>query len=180
MRRNRQAPHTLILLTFTAIIVIFIYFGTSKLIATDNELTQLKIELRETQNQIEKINKKLSSRYIITDEERRYIEEVVTSETRGEDLKGSALVAQCIRNACEIDDLRPIEAIKKFKYAEPAGFTTPSVEKAVSLVFDDGTEFTEEPILYFYAPDIVYSSWHETQDLVLEYGCHRFFARNST
>ena len=41
-----------------------------------------------------------------------------------------------------------------------------------------GTEFeevTDREILYFYAPELCESEWHETQSYVMTVGGHRFF-----
>ena len=50
-----------------------------------------------------------------------------------------------------------------------------SVHDAVSAVFDNGDFVTDEPILYFYNPSIVYSSWHEAQKYWKTLYNHKFF-----
>ena len=62
------------------------------------------------------------------------------------------LVAQCILNACEIDGIRPAEAVKKYVYAKARPEPSDSVKDAVEAVFDKGETVTDEPIIYFYAP----------------------------
>lgn len=113
--------------------------------------------------------------YELTKEERGLIEEVVAAEARGEPYEGQMAVAQCILNACIRDGIRPPEAIKRYGYAAPCTGLTPSVMRAVRAVFDDGETVTDEPILYFYAPALCYSSFHESQIFVMEIGGHRFF-----
>ena len=49
------------------------------------------------------------------------------------------------------------------------------VVEAVSRVFDDGELISDKPILYFYAPDITSSSWHESLNHAVTIGGHRFF-----
>lgn len=115
-------------------------------------------------------------RYPLTDEERNLIEHIVMSESGNtEPYEGQMLIAQCILNACEINDIRPAEAVQMYKYIagelEPNG----SVKAAVSAVFDDGEEVTDEPILFYYNPDLTDYRWHETQEFVVEVGRHRFF-----
>ena len=92
-------------------------------------------------------------------------------------------VAQCILNAMVKDNLSAREVQNRYQYS---GWDDQlmvvnldawiEVCEAVSRVFDDGERVTDEFILWFYAPGIVRSSWHETQKFVIEIGGHRFFA----
>ena len=115
-------------------------------------------------------------RYSLTEAERNLIERVVMAESGGESYKGQMLVAQCILNACEIDGIRPAKVIKKYVYAKARPEPSDSVKRAVSAVFDKGETVTDEPIVYFYAPKIVKSEFHESQRFVLAEGNHKFFA----
>lgn len=114
-------------------------------------------------------------RYSLTDAERDLVERVVMAEAQGESLDGQMLVAQCVLNACEIDGIRPGEAIKKYVYAKARPEPSDSVKDAVSAVFDKGETVTDEPIVYFYAPGRVRSKFHESQRFIVEVGGHRFF-----
>lgn len=115
-------------------------------------------------------------RYPLTRGERDLVERVVMAEAGGESYKGQMLVAQCILNACEIDGIRPAEVIRKYVYAKARPEPSDSVKQAVSAVFDKGEQVTDEPIVYFYAPGIVKSEFHESQRFVLAEGNHKFFA----
>ena len=114
--------------------------------------------------------------FYLSDNERRIAECIVMGEARGESYEGQVLVAQCILNACLKDELQPSEVQKKYKYSGWHDNPSESVKDAVSAVFDDGYKVTDEPVLYFYAPKLTTSKWHETQRFVIEVGCHRFFA----
>lgn len=118
-------------------------------------------------------------RYSLTDAERDLIERVVMAESGGESYKGQMLVAQCILNACEIDGIRPAKVIKKYAYAKARPEPSDSVKRAVSVVFDKGDTVTDEKVIYFYAPGIVKSEFHESQIFCVEEGGHRFFAERS-
>lgn len=48
--------------------------------------------------------------------------------------------------------------------------------EAVAAVFDAGETVTDAKILFFYAPALVSSEWHESQTYVCTIGGHRFFA----
>ena len=114
-------------------------------------------------------------RYNLTDAERDLVERVVMAESGGESYDGQMLVCQCILNACEIDGIRPAKVIKKYVYAKGRPKPTDSVRRAVSAVFDGGETVTDEAIVYFYAPGMVRSEFHERQRFAVEEGGHRFF-----
>jgi TolA-binding protein len=114
-------------------------------------------------------------RYPLTRGERDLVERVVMAESGGESYKGQMLVAQCILNACEIDGIRPVKAIKKYVYAKARPEPSDSVKRAVSAVFDKGDTVTDEAIVYFYAPALVKSEFHEAQRFALTEGNHKFF-----
>ena len=128
--------------------------------------------------------------YELTNEERWFVESIVAGESGIEPYWGKVAVASCILNACLIEDKRPEEIQTMYGYAgwKPIeefesecmaayGNTdlADEVRDAVSQVFDDG-EILNNEILWFYNPDIVYSSWHERQKFVIEIGSHLFFA----
>lgn len=118
-------------------------------------------------------------RYPLTDAERDVVERVVMAEAGGESFEGQMLVAQCILNACEKTGMQPSEAVVTFKYAPARPDPTDSVREAVAAVFDAGEFITDEPVMFFYNPAKVTSTWHESQTFVIEVGGHRFFAERS-
>lgn len=113
--------------------------------------------------------------YPLTAAERDLIARVVMAEAGAEELLGQIAVAQCIRNACEIKDLRPAAAIAQGGYTSRRKDPSQQVLDAVAAVFDEGVEAVDAPILYFYAPSVCYSAWHESQTFAAEIGGHRFF-----
>lgn len=117
--------------------------------------------------------------YPLTDEERALVESVVMAEAGGEDYDGQRLVAQCILNACILEDKRPDEIVIDYQYTKKRPEPSESVVQAVAAVFDNYDVVTEEQILVFYAPRWCTSEWHESQQFVLEHGGHRFFALNT-
>lgn len=114
-------------------------------------------------------------RYALTDAERWEIASVITAEAVGEPYAGKVAVAQCILQACEDDDLRPAEALKKYKYAGSRPEPCEEALEAVQDVFDFGHVATVEPIKFFYAPERTQSAFHESQDYVMTVNGHRFF-----
>lgn len=115
-------------------------------------------------------------RYYLTDSERDIVERVVMGEAGGESFEGQMAVAQCILNGAEKTDKAPSEVVVIYKYTKARPDPTRSVREAVAAVFDRGESATAEPILYFYNPARVTSTWHESQIFVVEIGGHRFFA----
>ena len=114
-------------------------------------------------------------RYELSDAERTVVEQVVMAEAGGEPYDGQVAVAQCILAACEKDGIVPSEAVEEYGYTSNRCEPSESVVEAVSSVFDRGDTVVDEPIIYFYAPDRVESSWHESQVYVITIGNHRFF-----
>ena len=138
----------------------------------------LQTRVNELKDQNEALQEKANAAtYPLTAAERELICGVVMAEAGGQGVEGQMLVAQCIRNACEIDGIDPSTAIERYQYAAPKSEVTDEVKRAVSAVFDEGLGYTDEAIMYFYAPDVVYSAWHETQDYVLTHDGHKFFCR---
>jgi len=117
--------------------------------------------------------------YTMTPKERDLVERVVMAEAGGESYKGQKAVAQCILNAAELHDLRPVGVVEELKYTKARPEPTESVKRAVAAVFDDGATVFDRDVIYFYAPALVESSWHESQVYVTTIGCHRFFKEAS-
>lgn len=121
----------------------------------------------------------IAPRYELTDEERWVVASVVTAEAGAEPYAGKMAVAQCILNACERDGIRPTEAVISYKYAKARPEPTAEALRAVEAVFDFGQVATTAPIMYFYAPALVYSEWHESQEYVMTINGHKFFAEKA-
>lgn len=136
---------------------------------------KVEIAKKEVTEPVKEIKEVKKVHYELTEQERIVVERIVAGEARGESLEGQMLVAQCILNASLKDNIIPSEVRKKYKYSGWSTDVYDSVKEAVKRVFDDGETVVDEPILYFYAPSLCISKWHETLDFVVEVGCHRFF-----
>lgn len=113
--------------------------------------------------------------YELTPEELDLVQRVVMAESGGEPYEGQMAVAQCIINACLKDGIRPAEAIKRYQYTKNRPEPSYSVKNAVEAVFTNGEKAVDGEILYFYAPALCTSQWHETQIYICTIGNHRFF-----
>jgi hypothetical protein len=119
---------------------------------------------------------KADTYFPMTDSERSLVEWVCMAEASGSEYDGIRLVAQCILDACVADNLRPDVAIIEYQYSSDRTWApTDTVKEAVAAVFDRGDFVTDEPILWFYAPALCTSNWHESKCFVLEAYGHRFF-----
>lgn len=116
-----------------------------------------------------------AARYALTTSERAEIERTVMAEAGTEPFDGICAVALCILNAAERENVRPPEAIAAYGYTSIRKEPSDDVRRAVAAVFDDGYRPTDAPILYFYAPELCESEWHEAQTLGFECNGHRFF-----
>lgn len=94
---------------------------------------------------------------------------IVSGEAQGEPIEGKMAVAQCILNAMVKNEMRPLEIKNEYQYS---GWNTElentnpdawrEVTYAVSRVFDNHEFVSDNPILYFYAPERCVSNWHES------------------
>lgn len=118
-------------------------------------------------------------RFYLSASERDTVERVVMAEAGGESFEGQMLVAQCILNAAEKEGVQPSEAVVIYSHTSNRPDPTQSVKDAVAAVFDRGEVAIDAPVMYFYNPALVTSTWHESQIFVAEVGGHRFFAERS-
>lgn len=118
----------------------------------------------------------------LTEDDRWFIESVVAGECANEPYEGKLAVAQCYFDAMLKDGLTAREVKEVYQYA---GWN-PDLDKqdremyievmdAVHDIFDIGQFVTEKPILFFYAPSLCDSPWHESQNYVMTIGGHKFF-----
>lgn len=136
----------------------------------------VEIEAIEEFEVIEEVEEVKEPVFNLSEYERWVVECIVMGEAKGESYNGKALVAQCILNSCLFDGIQPSEVRTKYKYAGWDEEPSDEVKEVVSAVFDDGYQVTDEPILFFYAPNVCNSTWHETQRHIITEGGHKFFA----
>lgn len=128
--------------------------------------------------------------FYLSENEKYIVESIVCGEAGNQPYNGKVAVANCILNACIKENMRPQEIQSLYQYAgwKPIeefesecmaayGNTVlaDEVREAVSQVFDKGDILNDE-MLWFYAPNVSYSSWHESQKYIMTVGAHKFFA----
>ena len=139
----------------------------------------------ENENQILELTMVEYSRppfFNLTETDRKTIQYIVAGEAKGEPIEGKMAVAQCILHGMVKSDWSAECVRIEYQYsgwddelenANPEAWA--EVVEAVSRVFDDGEMISDKPILYFYAPNVVSSSWHESLNHAVTIGGHRFF-----
>lgn len=116
-----------------------------------------------------------TARYRLAADERELLCQVVMAESGTEPFDGKMAVSQCILNACEKTGKRPAEIVEEYGYTDRRVEPNAETREAVAAVFDAGDVATDAEILYFYAPELCQSIWHESQTYVCTIGGHRFF-----
>ncbi len=115
----------------------------------------------------------------LTDYDREILEHLVMGEAGGEGFIGACLVAQAIRDTLVKDGYSSVEHLRNSMGYYGSLYNTPNqdVLDAVAFIFDEGGAAVQHNIVYFYAPAICTSGFHESQEFVVEYNSHRFFDR---
>ena len=118
----------------------------------------------------------------LTEYETWFVECVVGGEAAGEPYEGKLAVAQCYFDAMLKDGLSATEVKSAYGYSgwnenlanqDPKAYD--EVKNAIMDVFYGGKFVTEKPILFFYAPSLCDSPWHESQNYAMTIGGHKFF-----
>ena len=145
-----------------------------------NQTVEIEPQIVEQESEIE--FERYKSPINLTEDDRWFIESVMAGECAYESYKGKLAVAQCYFDAMIKDGLTAREVKDVYQYA---GWN-PDLDKqdrkmyievmdAVHDIFDMGQFVTEKPILFFYAPSLCDSPWHESQNYAMTIGGHKFF-----
>ena len=115
----------------------------------------------------------------LTDEDRQLLENLCYGEFGTGGFIGAALIAQAVKDAMCFDGYTTIpEVIRECRYdGSTTRGTSEECRQAVRYVFDDDGSAVQHRILYMYAPYLVNSSFHESQNFILSYQQIRFFDR---
>lgn len=113
----------------------------------------------------------------LSDYDRDLLERLVTGEAASLGYEGCALVAQAVRDTMNMTGITSVEQIiNEYKYTGSTDLkATNTAKKAVSDIFDKNGYAVNHRIIYFYAQDLVQSTWHETQNFVVSCANMRFF-----
>ena len=150
----------------------------SKLEPVEPQYIYVEPQIVEQESEIEHYKSPIN----LTEDDRWFIESVIAGECAYEPYEGKLAVAQCYFDAMIKDGLSAREVKDVYQYA---GWN-PNLDKqdrkmyievmdAVHDIFDMGQFVTEKPILFFYAPSLCDSPWHESQNYAMTIGGHKFF-----
>ena len=115
----------------------------------------------------------------LTDYDRDILEHLVMGEAGGEGFIGCCLVAQAIRDTMISDGYKSVESLRTSMGYYGSLYNTPNEDalNAVKFIFDEGGAAVQHNIVYFYAPAVCTSGFHESQEFVVAHNSHRFFDR---
>ncbi len=115
----------------------------------------------------------------LSDYDRDILERLVMGEAGGEGFIGCCLVAQAIRDTMILDGYKSVESLRVSMGYQASLYNTPNQDAmdAVSFIFDQGGAAVQHNIIYFYAPALCTSGFHESQEFVVAHNSHRFFDR---
>ena len=116
----------------------------------------------------------------LSEDERWIVERLVMGEAGNQGIEGAALVAQCLRDTLLLEKTDKVSDIRiKYGYTGSLKWTpNQDVIDAVAFIFDQGGYCVKHRVMFFYAPKLCDSKWHESQPLVIHYKDHRFFDRS--
>lgn len=150
-----------------------------------NEMQYIYIEPQITEQESE-IDEPEIEYYVspinLTEDDRWFIESVMAGECAYEPYEGKLAAAQCYFDAMVKSGLSAREVQKAYGYVAWNDQLDKQNRKmyievmdAVHDIFDIGQFVTEKPILFFYAPSLCDSPWHESQNYAMTIGGHKFF-----
>ena len=115
----------------------------------------------------------------LSDYDRDVLEHLVMGEAGGQGFIGCCLVAQAIKDTLITDGYPSVDAVRTGNGYAASLDNVPNqdVLDAIEYVFDNGGAAVQHRIIYFYAPNICESAFHESQNHVVTHGGHRFFDR---
>lgn len=99
--------------------------------------------------------------YPLTDYQRTVIEKAVMAESGTEPYLGVVAIAQCLRESAELEDMDPVQILKKYQWTSTRVTPNAKVKRAVAAVFDHGIRITDSRIMFFYAPHLTSNRGHE-------------------
>ena len=114
---------------------------------------------------------------VLDAENRNTLERLVMGEAGNQGFIGAALVAQTIHDTMLHDNNFNVNSIRSSHGYMGSVDLEPNddVKSAVAFIFDKGGMAVQHRLVYFYAPKVTSSDFHEKQKFIVEYGGHKFF-----
>ena len=114
---------------------------------------------------------------VLDAENRNTLERLVMGEAGNQGFIGAALVAQTIHDTMLHDNNFNVNSIRSSHGYMGSVDLEPNndVKSAVAFIFDKGGMAVQHRLIYFYAPKVTSSDFHEKQKFIVKYGGHKFF-----
>lgn len=115
----------------------------------------------------------------LSDYDRDLLERLCMGEFGSGGFIGASLIAQAVKNAMCFDGYTSVESIiDSCHYTGSTEITAnDACKQAVSYIFDQNHDAVQHRIMYMYNPNLVQSTFHESQNYILTYEDVRFFDR---
>ncbi len=115
----------------------------------------------------------------LTEEDRDLLERLCMGEFGSGGFIGASLIAQAVKDAMCFDGYTSVQqVITQCRYTGSTSMgTTDECRQAVRYIFDENHDAVQHRIMYMYAPNMVQSAFHESQNFILSYQQVRFFDR---
>lgn len=113
------------------------------------------------------------------DSDRELLERLVMGEAGSLGFTGCALIAQAVKDTMLLEGISSVsDVISRYGYSASTSIKpNEAARDAVSYVFDKNGSAVQHRILYFYESSICSSSWHESQNFIVQYENVKFFDR---
>lgn len=115
----------------------------------------------------------------LSDYDRDLLERLCMGEFGSGGFVGASLIAQAVKNAMCFDGYRSVQSvIDNCHYTGSTKIAANnSCKQAVQYIFDQNHDAVQHRLMYMYNPELVESSFHESQNYILTYQSVRFFDR---
>ena len=115
----------------------------------------------------------------LCESDRDLLERLCMGEFGSGGFVGASLIAQAVKNAMCFDGYTSVQSvIEECRYTGRTDLE-PNADciRAVEYIFDENHDAVQHRIMYMYNPDLVQSTFHESQNYILTYQSVRFFDR---
>ncbi len=115
----------------------------------------------------------------LSDQDRDLMERLCMGEFGSGGFVGAALIAQAVKNAMCFDGYGSVQiVIDECHYTGRTDIpANDDCKQAVKYIFDENHDAVQHRIMYMYNPNLVQSTFHESQNYILTYQGVRFFDR---
>lgn len=111
----------------------------------------------------------------LSNSDRELAARVIMGEFGNGGYDACCLIAQCMRDGMIRNNCSVSELINIYQYSGYNPAPNQNCYDAIDYVFESGGLAVPHRILFMYATNMTYSSWHESQNFIIQYQNVRFF-----